>query len=140
MKKNSEKKLLLEHLRKTPIVQFACERSGISRATYYRWRKESKTFAEAADAAIREGSMLISDLAEGQLISAIKDKQLSAIAFWLRAHHPIYANKLEVTGRMEHTPAKLNKEQKALVRRALRLAKLQPVDAKKKSHGSQTGK
>ena len=34
------KTIILEQLQKAPIVQIACEKTGISRATYYRWRKE----------------------------------------------------------------------------------------------------
>jgi len=41
------KKVLLEHLKKTPILQFAVEKSGVSRATVYRWRSEDKAFAVA---------------------------------------------------------------------------------------------
>jgi ACT domain-containing protein len=37
MKTNKEKDALLEQLKKTPIIQIACEKIGLSRTTYYRW-------------------------------------------------------------------------------------------------------
>jgi len=121
MKNNKEKKFLIEQLRKTPIVQFACERSGVSRATYYRWLKQDKEFAKEAETALQEGTSLISDLAESQLLSAIKDRNMTGIIFWLKNHHQAYADKLRVTGKLT-TENKLSKEQEASIRKALTLA------------------
>ena len=39
-----EKELIIKQLKKTPIVQLACEKTGVGRATYYRWRKVDKRF------------------------------------------------------------------------------------------------
>lgn len=122
--KNQE--LLLEQLKKTPIVQVACEKVGIGRATYYRWRKENETFAEQADSAIDEGASLVNDMAESQLMAAIRDKNLTAIIFWLKNHHPNYATKVEVNARLKADNEVLTPEQEALVTRALQLAALIP--------------
>ena len=100
MKTDKDKELLLEQLKKTPIVQVACEKMGVGRATYYRWRKENVAFAKEADESLAEGLLLVNDMAESQLISAIKDKNLGAIVFWLKNHHQDYGNKLELTGRL----------------------------------------
>ena len=122
--KNQE--LLLEQLKKTPIVQVACEKVGIGRATYYRWRKENEIFAEQADISIAEGSLLVNDMAESQLMAAIRDKNLTAIIFWLKHHHPHYATKVEVNARLKVDNEALTPEQEALVTRALKLAALLP--------------
>jgi ABC-type Fe3+ transport system substrate-binding protein len=122
--KNQE--LLLEQLKKTPIVQVACEKVSIGRATYYRWRNENEEFAEQADNAIAEGSSLVNDMAESQLMAAIRDKNLTAIIFWLKHHHPNYATKVEVTARLKADNETLTPEQEALVTRALKLATLLP--------------
>ncbi|KKR86991.1 MAG: hypothetical protein UU34_C0008G0015 [Candidatus Curtissbacteria bacterium GW2011_GWA1_41_11] len=119
------KALILEQLKRTPIVQICCEKSGISRASYYRWYKDDKEFAQAADKAILEGQLLVNDLAESQLISAIRDKNLSAIVFWLKTHHPSYASKLEITGKIKHEE-QLTPDQEALVIKALKLASVLP--------------
>lgn len=48
-----DKKLLLEHLEKTPIVQIACDKSGIGRSTYYRWLQNDPIFAKSAKKALQ---------------------------------------------------------------------------------------
>lgn len=122
MKTDKEKKLLLEQLKKTPIIQFACEKAGIARATYYRWKQEDKEFNKEADIAIIEGEALITDMSESQLISLIRDRNFQALQLWLRHHHPKYTNKVEISGRLTHSDEDLTPEQTALVKAALRLA------------------
>jgi len=115
-----EKAAILEQLKKTPIIQVACERAGVARANFYRWRKESKEFNENVEVSVEHGLNLINDMAESQLLSAIKDKNMSAIMFWLRSHHNAYKSKLEVTTR--HEDKELTKEQKELIKQAILLA------------------
>lgn len=122
--KDTTKTLLIEQLKKTPIVQIACEKVGIGRATYYRWKKEDEDFAKLADEAILEGNLLVNDLAESQLISAIKNNNLGAIVFWLKHHHSNYATKVEISGSLKHQNEILTPEQEALVQKALELASL----------------
>lgn len=124
-----EKEALLEHLRKTPIIQLACKKNATSRATYYRWRKEDPEFTKNADEALYEGTKLVNDMAESQLLSAIQDKNLSAIVFWLKHHHPLYATRVEVTARLRQDE-KLTPEQEKLIDKALKLAALAPEAVK----------
>jgi hypothetical protein len=131
MKTDKNKVLLIQQLKKTPIIQVSCEKVGIGRATYYRWKQDDLDFATQADEALLEGSLLVNDVAESQLISAIKDKNLTAIIFWLRHHHPNYATKVEVTARLKADNEILTPEQEELVTRALKLASLIP-EAKEK--------
>jgi len=122
MKKSDEtKRLFLEQLKKTPIVQIACEKLGISRASFYRWKVEDTTFAQAAEEAILEGCFLVNDLAESQLISAVKDRNFSAISFWLKHRHPAYKNTLAVEANAHHKDAPLTLEQEAIVESALKI-------------------
>lgn len=114
------KNSLIEQLKRTPIIQIACKKTSIGRATYYRWRKD-KEFAKNADVALAEGLLLINDLAESQLLSSIQDKNMTGITFWLKHRHPAYGNKLEITGKLK-SDNKLTREEKALVRKALKLA------------------
>lgn len=120
-----QKAELIAQFRKTPIVQLACERVGIGRTTYYRWRKEDSKFSQDADEAIHDGSFLVNDLAESQLLTCIRDKELGAITFWLKHHHPKYSAKLEVTGKIKHEDGALTPEQEALIKQALKLAGLE---------------
>lgn len=127
MKTNKTKELLLEQLKKTPIIQIACEKSGIGRATFYRWKKDDEEFALKADEAITEGSSLVNDIAESQLMSAIKDKNMTAIIFWLKHHHPAYTTKVEVMTNVKQIDEKLTPEQQELVKKALEMASLIPT-------------
>ncbi len=112
--------MILEQLRKTPIVQIACEKLDISRATFYRWKSEDKEFAKAVDEAIQNGRLLINDLAEAQLISAIKDRNFAAGTYWLKHHHPDYTTTIQIKHALQDET--LTPEQEAVVREALRLA------------------
>ncbi|MCC7304314.1 hypothetical protein IT418_02790 [bacterium] len=118
--KTASKQDLVDQLRKTPIIQVACEKMGIARATFYRWKKDDPAFAEQVDFALKEGSQLINDMAESQLISAIRNSNLTAIIFWLKNHHKNYSPKMEVTTKNGDIP--LTDEQKELIRRSLDLA------------------
>lgn len=122
MKRDKLKISLIDQLKQMPIVQIACKKVGVGRATYYRWRKEDKKFTEDANVAIAEGLLLINDLAESQLLSAIQDKNMAGIIFWLRHRHPSYTNKLEITGNLKHSKEELTPEEKGLIRKALKLA------------------
>ncbi len=126
MKTDKNKEALIEQLKKTPIIQVSCEKVGIGRATYYRWKQEDQDFAVRTDEALAEGSALVNDIAESQLMSAIRDKNLTAIIFWLKHHHPTYATKVEVTARLKADNEVLTPEQEALVTKALKLASLIP--------------
>lgn len=121
-KQLTQRESLIEHLRKTPIVQVCCDKVGISRATFYRWKKENKSFAGKVDSAILEGCQLINDFAEGRLIEAIKDQNISAIFYWLNHRHPAYGNKVEISGSIKNTEVKLTPEQEENIRKALAMA------------------
>lgn len=116
------RKLMLEQLQKTPVVQVCCEKLGIARSTYYRWREEDAEFAKQADKALAEGVALINDLTESQLLSAIKDRNISAIFYWLNHRHSAYSNKLEVTTKVDKET--LTAEQEELIKKALEHASL----------------
>ena len=122
MKKNDKAKAeLLEQLRKTPIIQIACEKLGINRTTLYRWRAENKEFAKAVDEALLEGRLLVNDLAESQLIGAVKDRNITARLAWLKHNHPTYRTRIELEGSVR-VIEELSPEQAEQVRHALALA------------------
>lgn len=116
-----DQKLLIEQLKKTPIIQIACEKTGIGRATYYRWRKDNKEFAQLADEALKEGTLLVNDMAESQLLSAVRDQNMTGIIFWLKHHHPTYATKVEITANLKQPEEELTAEQQEAVKKALAL-------------------
>lgn len=127
-----DRETILGQLRKMPILQIACERAGVGRSSYYRWREEDESFQKATDEAIAEGEAFITDMSESQLISLIRDKHFQAVQLWLRQHHPRYANKVELSGRLTMEDEPLTPEQEALITQALQLASVSD-----ENHGSE---
>jgi hypothetical protein len=124
IRQQQQKQMIIDQLRKIPVVQLMVEKTGIGRTSYYRWRKEDKEFAKACDEAMEQGCTLVNDLAESQLISAIKDKDFPAIRFWLVNHHPAYATKVQINANINNIQEQLTPEQQQVVDEALRLLSL----------------
>ena len=122
--KSADKNSLVTRLEKLPIVEVACKQIGLSRATYYRWRRDDEVFADDCDEAIEHSSAMINDMAESQLIQSIKDKNMTAIVFWLKHHHKNYETRVNVQGVIKHQADMLTDEQSEIVERALKLAGL----------------
>ncbi len=116
------RQLMLEQLTKTPVVQIAVEKVGISRSTFYRWKEEDPKFAKEADQALTEGIALVNDMAESQLLSAIRDRNITAIFYWLNHRHSAYSNKLEITAKVKDETLSL--DQQELIKKALKHASL----------------
>jgi hypothetical protein len=122
MKKNKVKDAFLEQLRKVPIVQVSCEKTGISRNSVYRWRNEDEEFRKAMEEALAEGEALVNDMSENQLLSLIRDKNWSAISFWLRHRNPKFRERVEITTKVEQVDIPLTPEQEELMKEGLRQA------------------
>lgn len=129
MKTSKQKELILEQLKKTPIIQVATEKVGIARSTFYRWKVQDPAFAAVVDEAIDQGVSLMNEYAESMLISAIKDQNLTAVFYWLNHRHPAYETRVKVDGRIKHQTDELTPEQAALVERALKKAGLLLIDS-----------
>lgn len=124
MKKNKIQDKFFEELRTIPIVQVACEKSGVSRNSVYRWKKDDKSFSKKMDQALADGVAFVSDMSESQLLTLIKEKSFPALSFWLRHRNDNYKTKVEVSGSISTKEDPLTKEQKNLVRQALKLSSL----------------
>jgi len=122
-KQSKRKDLIIENLKKVPIIQFACERAGVSRATFYRWRKEDQKFAEIVDEALFSGASLINDMAESKLIAAIKEGNMTGIIYWLKHRHPAYTTRVELAMQKQRSE-ELTPEQEEIVQKALHNAGL----------------
>ena len=77
------KKKFIEELEKCPVVIAACQKCGISKASVYRWADEDAEFDEQMQNALQRGRISVNDYARSALVSCIKDKNLSAIRYWL---------------------------------------------------------
>ena len=122
MKKNKYQNQFLEELARIPIIQVACEKTGLSRNSVYRWRREDVAFAKKMDEALAEGVALVNDMSESQLLNLIKEKNWPAISFWLRHRNDNYKNKLEIT--TKNDSEELTPAQAKVVKQALKLAKI----------------
>jgi len=116
---SKNKQLLLEQFKKNPIIEISCQKISIGRATYYRWRKDDIKFAAQADEALLDARQKINEMAESQLISAMKDGNMTALIFWLKNNDKRYANRLELSAVKEEQP--LTAEQEKAVTKALAL-------------------
>lgn len=96
MKSDHIKKLFMEQLQRVPIVEIACEKVGLSRATYYRWHKDNLDFRKQSDEALERGFEYVNDLSESQVLTLIKEKKMPAITLWLKTHHPRYGSKAKM--------------------------------------------
>lgn len=84
MRRNlTKKRRVIKELVQVPIIQLACKRAGVSRATYYRWLNEDSKFALECDEALEKGIQSINDLAESKLIHRVNEGDMRAISFWL---------------------------------------------------------
>lgn len=94
---------VIKYLKTNPVVSVACQNGGISRATYYRWCKKYKKFEEKTNKAKKLGFSFISDLAESQLITLIKNGHPTAIFYWLNNHRWPYSDrKTELNSKEKH--------------------------------------
>jgi len=130
-RQNKLKEAFLEQLKRTPTIETSCQKVSIARATVYRWIKASGKFEKKVDEALIEGRTFMSDIAENQLFSLIGDKKIEAIRLYLSTHNARYGNKLELSGSVSSKDEPLTKEQKKLIREALKLSSLRNYGKKK---------
>jgi hypothetical protein len=79
---------LIVELEKTPIIQIACDKVGISRNTFYRWMKEDKGFLSRVSEAMSLGTGLVNDVAVSNVLEGIKKKDAMYTKYWLDRKHP----------------------------------------------------
>jgi hypothetical protein len=121
LRQSADKNRLVEMLKEMPIVQVACKKSGVSRATYYRWRREDREFLRQSNDALAQGIDLINDMSESQLITLIKEKRMPAIAMWLKHNNVRYGAKQQSLHRSS-TSDDFTAEEENIVAQALALA------------------
>jgi len=108
MNKNTQlkKEMLLEGLVKSlGVITSACAIANVSRTSYYSYYKDDNEFAKEVD----EVSNIALDFAESKLFDLIKDKNITAIIFFLKTkgRHRGYSERIE--------PEKINQESMNLV-------------------------
>lgn len=93
------KKLLneiIQELEETPIVSVVCNKFGLSRNTFYRWKSEDSEFDKHISTALNMGRNHINDMAESQIIKKIQQGDNSMIKFWLNNNNRDYYSRTRV--------------------------------------------
>ena len=116
VRQEKAKALFLEQVRESPFVSHVAKAAGIDRSTYYRWRKEDKEFRREVDRLQSQAREKINDVMESVLIREAQNGNLTAIIFWLKHNHQMYANKLIVT----HEEMSMTKEEMDQVLRVIK--------------------
>ncbi len=118
-RQSTMRQAILEQLERTPIIELACDKVGVSRTTFYRWIHSNKVFAAAVEKSMTTGREFINDLAESQVLTLIKQGEIKAIRLWLQHNSARYANKIEVSSTVS---TELSTDQKKVIRDALNLS------------------
>lgn len=84
------KMMLIALLEDNPIIHLACKKVGISRQTFYSWKKQDVDFSDDIDKALKMGYGIINDLGESKLIEAVNRGEGWAIRFLLTHRHEGY--------------------------------------------------
>lgn len=90
MRARYEKSIFLKILKDAPFISYAAKKSGISRATIYRWEKTNPEFREEIEEALEEGRRHLCNAAEMALVEKINQKDMSAIKFLLQHNDKRY--------------------------------------------------
>jgi len=87
------KEKLLKEIEKSGNVYLSCMKTGIDKATFYRWKKDDKQFNKKATEAVKRGRENNCELAEHALMLNVKEKKMDAIKYVLSHQSKIYKPK-----------------------------------------------
>ncbi len=93
---SDEKNQLIQILMETPMVNLACKKVGIGRATYYRWIKDNPRFKKEVNRALEYGRSYWNEIAESGLLKNIKNGDMSAIKYFLSNNDKRYTPKRSI--------------------------------------------
>jgi transposase-like protein len=89
---DTKKKRFIETLAAQGTVSHAAQAAGVSRNTAYRWRENDSEFASLWDEA-HENAV---DAVESSLYQKALSGDTICMIFYLKAHRPIYRDKLNI--------------------------------------------
>jgi hypothetical protein len=91
-RRDRQKKKFIETLEAQSTVLHACKAAGISRQTAYRWQHNDLEFAAQWDQALENAV----DVVENSLYQKAVSGDTICMIFYLKAHRPIYRDRLNV--------------------------------------------
>ena len=87
---------IIEYLNEKPFLSHACKKSGVARATVYRWMKDNAQFRKEVESSLDLGRKNMCDVAEASLFKKTADGDISAIKFVLQNNEPRYIAKRSI--------------------------------------------
>ncbi|MDB5189939.1 MAG: seg [Parcubacteria group bacterium] len=81
---DSDKLRIILELKSNPIVLSACKKIGLSTSTFYRWQNEDGRFNKEVKRAIARGREQLCDIAENNVVKAVRQGDMRASTFWLK--------------------------------------------------------
>lgn len=93
---------LLKELEKAGNILIACQKVGISRATFYRWKETDKVFKKNTVRAERLGRESSNDIAEYGLLKGAKEGKIEHIKYLLSHNSKRYKPKKSDKFIIEH--------------------------------------
>lgn len=97
-RRDNQKKRFIETLAEQGTVSCAAKAAGVSRMTAYRWRQDDREFASAWDDAMETAV----DAVESALYQKARGGDTVPMIFYLKAHRPIYRDRLNIDLRQLH--------------------------------------
>jgi hypothetical protein len=88
----SNKRLLIENLRRRAVIYLAAQAVGINKLTVYRWRDSDPQFAAAMAEAMEDAK----EIMENSVYEDALNGNTLLKMFWLKRHDPNYRDKVQV--------------------------------------------
>lgn len=73
------------------IVEIACQKTGISRAKFNRWKADDVEFRRQVMDAMSKGSEIMDDIVESKFMQLIHQGEMQAVLFYLKYRHHKYS-------------------------------------------------
>lgn len=93
----SSKKLktaAIEQLKEMPLVTYTCQKYGIPKSTFYKWKLIDEDFKIQVENSINIGRETVNDIAISQLLKKINNGETVPIIFWLKNNSPMFNEKI----------------------------------------------
>ena len=113
------KQTICELLEKTPIIESACQKIGISRMTLCRWRKDDPKFNQQIEDVLEISRESVNDLAESKMIQLISEGNTSMIRFWSVHNNPRYKRKSDISPHLHFNNHECSEDDYAAMMNAL---------------------
>lgn len=114
---------ILKQLTTSANIEIACNMSDIHRSTFYRWMEKNHKLKEKVDLALKLGRDKITDFAESNILTGIRNGDLNSSKFWLTHNSERYKSKGTVIISKSKENNELSEEELEEIERVINLNK-----------------